>query len=571
MAAYGFVIDNRKCIGCHACTVACKQEHDVPLGVNRTWVKYIEKGVFPNSSRAFHVMRCNHCDAAPCVEACPVTALYKRSDGIVDFNSDRCIGCKACTQACPYDALYIDPDARTAAKCNYCAHRVDVGLEPACVWVCPVHAIVSGDMDDPASEISLLMSRERVVARKPWKGTIPKLFYIDGDDGALGQDAAPPASDYMWSSQRRGVGHHASNGRHKGADRAEARHSAATAPAPQPGPAPVPAAPMSWEGPGGGAAPVLQLLPEYRKGDRSLSHNMERARRVYDPPDKGVMWGREVPAYVWTKAISAGAVAIPFTAVGLGVQLAAPALWTSVLLGLVLLLATGLLLISDLDRPDRFHYVLLRPQWRSWLVKGAYIITAYGGLLSLWVLLKLLASVFGVLPGGWSGAVDRLLAWPLAGLAAATAAYTAFLFAQCKGRDFWETPMLPLHMLVHAALAGAASLWLASLAVDSLAPLRPALLWTMGLGVLAALGTMWMELYTKHPSLDSERTAKMIYKGRYSGLFWYGSVLLGLVVPGVLVLTGVQVAVAAAAVLVLAGIAATEIIWVDAPQRLPLA
>ena len=92
---YGFVIDNRKCIGCHACTVACKSEHDVPIGVNRTWVKQVEKGTFPDSRRLFSVMRCNHCTDAPCVEICPVEALYIRDDGIVDFDNDRCIGCKA--------------------------------------------------------------------------------------------------------------------------------------------------------------------------------------------------------------------------------------------------------------------------------------------------------------------------------------------------------------------------------------------------------------------------------------------------------------------------------------------
>ena len=73
-------------------------------------------------------MRCNHCDDAPCVTICPTTALYQRADGIVDFDGDRCIGCKSCMQACPYDALYIDPDTNTAAKCHFCAHRVEVGL-----------------------------------------------------------------------------------------------------------------------------------------------------------------------------------------------------------------------------------------------------------------------------------------------------------------------------------------------------------------------------------------------------------------------------------------------------------
>ena len=121
MTNYGFIIDNRKCIGCHACTVACKQEHDLPIGVNRTWVKYVEKGEFPATRGVFSVQRCNHCEDAPCVEICPVSSLYTRKDGIVDFDGDRCIGCKACMQACPYDAIYIHPDNQTAAKCNYCA------------------------------------------------------------------------------------------------------------------------------------------------------------------------------------------------------------------------------------------------------------------------------------------------------------------------------------------------------------------------------------------------------------------------------------------------------------------
>src|SRR5690242_9426848 len=167
---YGFVIDQRKCIGCHACTLACKAEHDVPLGVFRTWVKSVEKGSYPNTRRHFLVQRCNHCQNAPCVTICPTKALYKRSDGIVDFNRDSCIGCKSCMEACPYEALYIDPATDTAAKCNYCAHRTEVGLQPACVIVCPEQAIISGDLEDPTSQIAQLVGRENVQVRKPEKG-----------------------------------------------------------------------------------------------------------------------------------------------------------------------------------------------------------------------------------------------------------------------------------------------------------------------------------------------------------------------------------------------------------------
>jgi Fe-S-cluster-containing dehydrogenase component len=258
---FGFIIDNRKCIGCHACTVACKAEHEVPVGVNRTWVKYVEKGTYPDTRRLFSVMRCNHCADAPCVEICPVTALFTRKDGIVDFDTRRCIGCKACTQACPYDALYMHPDDHTSAKCNYCTHRVDIGLEPACVNVCPEHAIISGDMDNPETEISRLLARETVSVRKPEKGTRPKLFYIDGDKASLDPTEANPETDYMWSSQSSGVGHHA-------------RQTV------------TPPASTNWTTvgspkPGG----LVQIEP--RNGKRGPTDGQSQGpRRVYDAPDK---------------------------------------------------------------------------------------------------------------------------------------------------------------------------------------------------------------------------------------------------------------------------------------------
>src|SRR5690348_7902629 len=282
---YGFVIDQRKCIGCHACTVACKEENQVPLGVNRTWVKYIEKGTFPDTRRLFSVMRCNHCADAPCVEICPVSALFTRKDGIVDFDNRRCIGCKSCTQACPYDAIYMHPDEDTAAKCNYCTHRVDIGLEPACVNVCPEHAIISGDMDNPNTEISRLLARETVSVRKPEKGTKPKLFYIDGDKASLDPTDANPDTEYMWSSQSSGVGHFA--GRNTDAPvRIERRKTLDNDSKRQ---------------------DLRREAALRTRGSAFLT------KRVYDGPSKGVLWGWEVSAYVWTKAIAAGAFLVPIT------------------------------------------------------------------------------------------------------------------------------------------------------------------------------------------------------------------------------------------------------------------
>ena len=197
---YGFLIDNRSCIGCHACSTACKSENEVPLGVYRTWVKQVEHGAFGEARRHFQVTRCNHCAKPPCVAICPVTAMYKRPDGIVEFDGDVCIGCKACLQACPYDAIYIDPETHTAAKCHFCAHRTDLGLEPACVVVCPTQAIVAGDLDDPDSRIRHLLAEHPTSVRRPEQGTAPKLFYIDAHEVTLNPLAAPAPGNMAFTS-----------------------------------------------------------------------------------------------------------------------------------------------------------------------------------------------------------------------------------------------------------------------------------------------------------------------------------------------------------------------------------
>jgi Fe-S-cluster-containing dehydrogenase component/formate-dependent nitrite reductase membrane component NrfD len=326
---YGFLIDNRKCIGCHACTVACKSENRVPLGVNRTWVKYVEKGRFPNTRRYFQAMRCNHCGNAPCVTVCPVGAVFMRRDGIVDFDPGRCIGCKTCMQACPYDAIYVDPESRTAAKCNFCAHRIDNGLEPACVTVCPERAIVVGDLDDPSSEIAGLIARHATRVRKPEQGTKPKLFIIGGDDGELVPTAPRYAPFYMWSQRN----------------------------------------------PKGGAV----RLDDNPLADRDLlaSYHVEHLRQ----------WGPRVPLFFWTKAIAAGALVFPAAAMLMGRLPASPKLaFVFSAIAMLMLAVTVFLIVADLTRWTRFYTILLRPQARSWVAWGTVFLVGYsvcGGLMGL--------------------------------------------------------------------------------------------------------------------------------------------------------------------------------------------
>jgi tetrathionate reductase subunit B len=201
---YGMIIDCDKCVGCHLCAVACRQEFDVPKGVWRSWVKVIEKGDLPNVRRYFLPRLCNHCENAPCVSVCPVKASYKREDGVVLTDYSKCIGCKYCIIACPYDARFINPLIRTSDKCTFCDHRLEEGRKPACVEICPVNARIFGDLNDPDSEISQLIRDNPVWVLKPELGTHPQVYYI-----GLDRDITP--ADYMvreysgWEKRRKHI------------------------------------------------------------------------------------------------------------------------------------------------------------------------------------------------------------------------------------------------------------------------------------------------------------------------------------------------------------------------------
>ena len=148
-------IDFDRCIGCFACETACKLEHDLPMGIRHIRVMQVgPKKVGKRIKTIYYPMACFHCGRAPCVEACPTGAMRKRTDnGIVYVDKDACIGCKQCMQACPFGAVQYDSRFGKVTKCNYCMHRIDKGLMPACVVKCPGVAMIFGNPEDVTTYI----------------------------------------------------------------------------------------------------------------------------------------------------------------------------------------------------------------------------------------------------------------------------------------------------------------------------------------------------------------------------------------------------------------------------------
>jgi Fe-S-cluster-containing dehydrogenase component/formate-dependent nitrite reductase membrane component NrfD len=505
------VIDQTRCIGCHACTTACKSENVVPLGVTRTYVKHVDVGTFPQARRAHQVTRCNQCAHAPCVAACPTTAMFKRADGIVDFDKSICIGCKACMAACPYDAIFINPEDHSAEKCNFCAHRIDMGLEPACVVVCPVEAILVGDMNDESSKVARIVNREPVNVRRPEKETLPKLFYKGAHQATLDPLAArrPDGGLFMWSEQ-------------------------------------------------------LETSETIVYGHPDYNNSSAAALLSYDVAHS-IPWDWRVSLYTWTKSIAAGAYLVAALLIVIGrltglsnsehqLFSAGGVLWhwvVPVLSGASLAI-TGGLLVWDLEHPTRFLLIFTRPQWRSWLVRGAFIIAGYTLVLAAHFAASLLDAprayqylmIFGV---------------PLALL---TAVYTAYLFAQAKARDLWQNPLLPPHLLVQALVAGSAALlpfaaWREETAVAPLA-------WTLTATSLLHLALVWGETTLTHPTAHAHLAVREMTRRRFAAYFWAGLALtfLGALAPFLEL---------AAVPLALAGLLLYEHAYVQAGQSVPLA
>lgn len=226
---WAFIVDLRRCIGCRACTIACKAEFGVPLGAFRAAVYEEVVGKYPKSEKLFLPRLCNHCEGnkedkvPPCIKECPeypkdrrefVTAdgkkiryrggaTYKRPDGLILFDNKLCTGCGKCVEACPYGArtfnkLLIsgkDSTKNGITKCTFCEHRIAKGVTPSCVNICPGRARFFGDLNDPASEVSKLNKQFGLSEKRdettllPGENTVATCFYID-PQGALKKMAA---------------------------------------------------------------------------------------------------------------------------------------------------------------------------------------------------------------------------------------------------------------------------------------------------------------------------------------------------------------------------------------------
>lgn len=207
------VIDLRKCIGCHACTVACIAEHKLPPGVVYRPVIEQELGTYPNVGQVYTPRPCMQCENPPCVPVCPVGATYSRPDGIVEVNYDQCIGCRYCIAACPYNARTADfgefytestpggiqayeqgatfeygkkrtrvnksdSPVGNARKCHFCLHRLEEGMLPACTTTCIGRATYFGDANDPDSVVAGLIASPNVMRLREELGTSPRVYYL---------------------------------------------------------------------------------------------------------------------------------------------------------------------------------------------------------------------------------------------------------------------------------------------------------------------------------------------------------------------------------------------------------
>jgi Fe-S-cluster-containing dehydrogenase component len=175
---WAMLIDTTKCVGCHSCRVACQNQNGLDVKESFNRIEEQEFGVFPDFNRRFTPAQCQHCDNPPCIRVCPTGASYKRSDGIVSIDTNKCIGCKYCMVACPYNARVINIKEGYIHKCGFCLELIEDGQAPACVSTCPMGVRVFGDINDPESVISKMLISKKTHRLGESLDTKPSIYYI---------------------------------------------------------------------------------------------------------------------------------------------------------------------------------------------------------------------------------------------------------------------------------------------------------------------------------------------------------------------------------------------------------
>jgi formate-dependent nitrite reductase membrane component NrfD len=420
-------------------------------------------------------------------------------------------------------------------------------------------------MNEPTTEISQLLAQQDLTVRKPEQGTSPKLFYINGNDVVMHPTATSRTPQtFMWADviplHGESNGHHDTNGHGKPiatksrSGLMASRGSAGT---------PI-RSPQSQGTPSNGP---IQL------GMGRMSEHMVQVG--YNAQHK-VPWHWPVPAYLVTKGIGAGI--FMMLSLGWGLDLFPFDALTAVVGGFLSLLfiaiTTGLLLF-DLEKPERFHYILLRPQWKSWLTRGAVLLIGFSTIGGLWWAVET-GSYMGLLSPELADSVRPFFLWLGLPFAIGSAVYTAFLFAQAEGRDLWQSPLLPIHLVIQAFMMGSASLLVTGALVNV-----PSELVTLSVNVFFAslivdlFVTLVGEFSIPHASEVAAQAAHDITHGRYKNHFWLGSIVLGHVVPLALLLAtlfGMAEAVVLgtiAALCAMIGLYLFEYAFVMAPQDIP--